>query len=341
MRRSELSITAKELAKKLNLSEAAVSMALHNKPGVSNKTRKKVIEAAENYEYDFSRISVSDTTEKEHGSIALVIYKRHGAVVADTPFFSQLSEGINMGCKVNQYSLNIQYLYPSSPVDALVKNMETLGIRGIILLGTEMQESDFLPFQKQRIPLVLLDTYFDRVPADCIQINNNQGAYLAVSHLIEKYHVQPGYLRSSYRIHNFDERADGFYKAIRENGMSTSNSIVHKLSPSVDGAYADMKMLLQQQEKNARCYFADNDLIAAGAMKAFKEYGYAIPDDISLIGFDDMPVCDYLEPALSTVQVPKQYMGELAARKLISLIEKHNDYPVKTEVSVKLMIRKS
>ena len=336
-----LSITAKDLAKKLNLSEAAISMALHNKPGVSNKTRKRVIEAAEKYGYDFSRISTSETIQKEHGTIALMIYKRHGAVVTDTPFFSQLSEGISLGCKLNQYSLNIQYIYPSSSIDALIKNIEVNGMRGIILLGTEMQESDFLPFQKYRIPIVLLDTYFDKIPTDCIQINNNQGAYLAVSHLISKYHMQPGYLRSSYRIHNFDERADGFYKAIRENGMSTSASVVHRLSPSVEGSYADMKELLQQGEKVARCYFADNDLIAAGAMKAFKESGYKIPDDISIIGFDDMPVCTYLEPSLSTVQVPKQYMGELAAQKLISLIEGHNELAVKIEVSVRLIIRKS
>lgn len=76
----------------------------------------------------------------------------------------------------------------------------------------------------------------------------------------------------------------------------------------MDGAYADMLELLAQQESLANCYFADNDTIAAGALRALKEYGYRIPQDISIIGFDDLPLCNYLDPPLTTVQVSKQYM---------------------------------
>ena len=90
-----MSITAKELAKKLNLSAAAVSMALNNKPGVSTDTRRRILDAADRYGYDFTRI-----TEKQNaaGTIYLVIYKKHGAIVDDTSFFSQLSEGITDAC---------------------------------------------------------------------------------------------------------------------------------------------------------------------------------------------------------------------------------------------------
>ncbi len=102
-------------------------------------------------------------------------------------------------------------------------------------------------------------------------INNIQGAYQAVSYLIRKYRKQPGYLRSSYPINNFQERADGFYKAVRASGMSASKSLVHRLTPSMDGAYSDMLSLLDAGEEPARCYFADNDLIACGALKAFRK----------------------------------------------------------------------
>lgn len=335
-------ITAKELAKMLNLSEAAISMALNNKPGVSTKTRKRVIEVAKQHGYDFTHIN-EDSTELQvtNGTIYFIIYRKHGAVVSDTPFFSQLSEGIDSGCKKSKYYLNVYYLYEGDDIALHLNELLKLGCKGIILLGTEMKEEDFRPFAKLSIPLILLDNYFETITKDCVLINNIQGSYQATSYLISKYKTQPGYLHSSYMINNFSERADGFFKAVRVNGMSTSKSIVHLLSPSVEGSYADMLMLLDQGEDTARCYFADNDLIAAGAIKAFRERGYGIPEDIAVIGFDNMPISTYIEPSLTTINVPKQYMGEMAVQRLVHIIESGEFNPVKIEISTNLVKRKS
>lgn len=336
-----MSITAKELAIRLKLSEAAVSMALHNKPGVSTKTRKKVLEAAKESGYDFSRIQENQVVSSKKGLITLLICKKHGAVISDTPFFSQLTEGIDIGCIENQYSLNIRYVYIGDNLSVIMDDILHSGIKGIIIMGTEMQRNDFKAFEKCSVPFVLLDTYYEDVSCDYILINNVQGAYMATSYLISRCKRQPGYLHSSYEINNFAERAEGFFKAIRESGMSTSNSIIHRLSPSMEGAYGDMKSLLERGEKLADCYFADNDLIASGAMKAFKDHGYLIPKDISIIGFDNMPISTYMDPPLSTVHVPKQYLGEMAVRRLVTLMEGQRNNPVKLEISTNLMIRGS
>lgn len=337
-----MAITAKELAKILNLSEAAVSMALNHKPGVSTATRKKVMETARAYGYDFTRINENNAAPQIfNGTVYFIIYRKHGAVVADTPFFSQLSQGIDYGCKKAHYHLNVYYLYEGENIAGQLEEMLRMGCRGIILLGTEMREEDFLPFLTISVPLVLLDAYFEDIKADCVLINNMQGAYQAVNYLISKCKAQPGYLHSSYSINNFNERADGFYKAVRKNGMSTSKSIVHLLSPSMEGAYADMLALLEDGEETARCYFADNDFIAAGAAKALKEKGYRIPNDIAIIGFDNMPLCTYVEPALTTVNVPKRYMGEMAAQRLAVMMESKNTSPVKIEITTDLVKRKS
>lgn len=336
-----MSVTAKELAKKLNLSEAAVSMALNNKPGVSTKTRARVIETAKEMGYDFSKITDSSPFSAMLGTITFILYRKHGAVVSDTPFFSQLSEGIDTACKELHYYLNICYLYEDDQIEKNLREIIAAGCSGMIVLGTEMNEADFAPFIGLHIPLVLLDSYFENIPADSVLINNVQGAYLAANYLIRTRKKQPGYLHSSYPIQNFEERADGFYKAIRSNGMSTSRSVVHRLSPSMEGAYGDMKELLEQGEEPANCYFADNDLIGAGAMRALKEKGYRIPEDVAIIGFDDMPLCGYMEPALSTIRVPKQYMGELAAKRLAEIITNPHTSPVKLEVQTSLVKRKS
>lgn len=335
-----MSITAKELAAKLGLSEAAVSLALNHKPGVSTATRKRVIAAAEELGYDFSRLKPQEPG-KNNGSIYFVIYKKHGAVVADTPFFAQLSEGVDEACKTLPYYLNIQYLHENDDVSALLSDWKRIGCRGLILLGTEMQKQDLLPFLNSGLPLVLLDNYFEEVDVDSVLINNIKGAYTAADHLIRKRHTQPGYLHSSYSINNFEERADGFYKAIRKNGMSTSRSIVHRLTPSAEGSYADMKELLARSEPLANCYFADNDLIAAGAVRALKEAGYRIPQDIAVVGFDNMPICTYIEPPLTTIHVPKQYMGRMAVQRLHELITNPDSLPIKIEISTTLHKRKS
>ncbi len=334
-----MSITAKELAKLLNLSEAAVSMALHNKPGVSTATRQRVLTAAQKEGYDFTRIQEASEPRTEKGTIAFLIYKKHGAVVTDTPFFNQLTEGIEQACRQAHYSLNINYIYEDENISRQMNHLAFCN--GVILLGTEMNYEDFRPFDLLKTPLVVLDTYYEGLNHDCVLINNFQGAYQAVSYMIRHVKKQPGYLRSSCPIGNFNERADGFYKAIRDNGLSASKSQVLLLSPSMEGAYEDMKMLLKSGEEPAGCYFSDNDLIAAGAMKALKEFGYRIPADISIIGFDNMPLCTYVEPALTTVNVPKQYMGRTAVNRLIRLIEEKEHFPVKIEIGTAVVKRKS
>ncbi len=338
-----MAITAKELAGILGLSEAAVSMALNHKPGVSTATRKRVVEEAKARGYDFTKIRELAAENRANGIINFIIYRRHGAVVTDTPFFSQLSEGIDRGCKSRHYLLNIYYLYEKAEksVEAQLQELLLLNCRGIILLGTEMREIDYAPFTKLSLPVVLLDNSFDKKITDCVLINNVQGAYQATDYLIRKCKAQPGYLHSSYPIHNFEERADGFYKAVRENGMSASKSVVHRLSPSMEGARADMLELLEAGEETARCYFADNDLIAYGAIKAFQEKGFRIPQDVAVIGFDDMPMCTYMEPPLTTVNVPKQYMGEMAVCRLHELLTAEQTFPVKLEIATNLVKRKS
>lgn len=334
-----MGITAKELAKKLNLSAAAVSMALHNKSGISTKTRQAVIDAALKYGYDFSKLSEKRVLE---GSIYLIIYKKHGAVVADTPFFSEVTEGISLECKRQKYKLKISYIYEDE--DTLAKQIEDIQFSdctGIILLGTEMSAEDLKPFLILPVPLVLLDAYFDTLPCDCVLINNHQGAYLATQYLIRKCKTQPGYLRSSYQISNFAERATGFYNAVRDSGFSTSKSIVHQLSPSINGSYSDMLEIIRSGESLAPCYFADNDLIAVGTMKALKQCGIRIPQDVSIIGFDNMPVSSVIEPTLTTIHVPKQYMGEIAAQRLAARLKSPGEPPVKIQVSTSLMKRQS
>lgn len=334
-----MSVTAKELSAMLGLSESAVSLALNNKPGVSTATRQRVLDAATKHGYDLTRKAVALSVKK--GTICFVIYKKSGAVVGDTPFFSALSDGIGLGCKSVGYDFVTRYLYEDEDVDEQIYILKSARFSGIILLATEMREAALSRFSSLQMPMVVLDAYFESIEQDYILINNVQGAYLATSYLISKRRSQPGYLRSAYPISNFDQRADGFYKAIRAQGMSTSKSVVHRLTPSEEGSYEDMKALLAAGEEPVNCYFADNDHIAIGAMKALTEAGYRIPKDIAVVGFDDLPLCEYMNPPLTTICVPTHFMGQTAAKRLAQVIEERNSLPIKIEINTSLKKRKS
>lgn len=329
-------ITAKDIAKQLNLSESAVSLALNHKPGVSTLTRKKVLEAARTLGYDFTKITAS---YHPVSMVNFILYQKN--LLFDTPFFNEIVTGVEKGFKNTGYRMMISHLHSEENVQEQLEEIVSSGCDGIIILGTEMAREDFAPFSFIDVPIILLDSYYDSVKMDCILINNVEGAYQATDYLIKKRHAQPGYLQSSCSIYNFEERADGYYRAIRRSGLSVAKSIVHSLSPSIEGAYADMKAIIEQGDELANCYFSDNDEIAIGAMKALKEKGYEIPGEIAVIGFDNISFSTFTEPPLTTVNVPKGYLGELAAKRLLTVIQNPEYHPVRMEVKTNIILRGS
>lgn len=333
-----MSISAKELAQKLNVSPATISMVLNHKPGISSQTRDLVITAAKKYGYDLTKYS---TYNEETKNVCFLIYKKSGQVVSDTPFFSALTEGISNSCQANNLGLSILYVYGNQPIGPQLKELFDKEYHGLLLLATEMAPEDFPPFLRLPCPLVVLDCYYEHLPFDTVLINNVQGSYMATSHLIERGFKKVGYLKSSFRIANFEERADGYFKALRVSKTKKNPNYVLELSPSMETAYFDMQNLLKRGVPLADAYFADNDLIAAGAMRALLEAGYRIPEDISVVGFDDISLCSFLSPTLSTMRVEKQDFGMLAVRQLQNRIQNPNQSLVKLELSTQLMERNS
>lgn len=333
-----MSISAKELAQKLNVSPATISMVLNNKPGISAETRDTVLSAAKKYGYDLTKYSPYSEKAK---NICFLIYKKNGQVVSDTPFFSDLTEGISNTCQANNLTLNILYVYADQPIELQLKELFEKDYHGILLLATEMSQEDFRPFLQLSCPLIVLDCYYEDLAFDTVLINNVQGSYTATSHLIHKGFKQVGYLKSSFRIANFKERADGYFKALRDYSIKKDSNYVLELSPSMESAYSDMANLLKQNIPLAEAYFADNDLIAAGAMRALLEAGYRIPEDISIIGFDDISLCNFLSPTLSTMRVEKHDFGMLAVKQFQNRIQNPAQSLVKLELSTQLIARES
>ncbi len=333
-----MAISAKELAAILGVSPATISMVFNDKPGISDATRETVRRAAAEYGYTYKKAKKNGETASV---IQFVTYKKHEQIIANTPFFSELTEGITQECARQNCVLHISYILGSGDVENQIDALRRVDCIGILLLATEMAEEDFAWFADFPVPVVVLDSYYDGLGCDCVLINNMQGAYQATEHLISCGHTDLGYLHSSVPCANFGERADGFYRALRSHGISVKSAPVHLLSPTSQGGYQDMMQILSGRPSLAKAYFADNDIIAAAAMKAFQEYGYRIPKDISLIGFDDMPLCDVMNPALSTMNVAKQDLGAAAVRQLIFRTREPGRMNLKLSMATTLVCRDS
>lgn len=254
--------------------------------------------------------------------------------------FSHLANGVADGCQESGYRHRVLYTR-AKDLGWNLKDLKRSGCAGAMVLATELGKEDCGVLAGAGFPIVLVDNCFDGLPYDAVLMNNAQGSFLAARHLIQTYHTQPGYLRSGLRINNFISRADGFYRAIRENGLSSSRCIVHVLSPTVPGACQDMEDILRRGDPLARCYFADNDLIAAGAAMALQNTGMSVPEDVALVGFDDMPVSTSMKPTLTTVRVPIHGIGQLAAHRLVWRI-RHPDAPnCRLEAATQLVVRQS
>ena len=141
------------------------------------------------------------------------------------------------------------------------------------------------------------------------------------------------------QLRNFSERLEGFYHAVHDNGMSRSRCIIHQLSPTIDGAMADMLAIIDRGDALADCYFADNDLIAIGTIKALRLRGYKVPEQVAIVGFDNISEGRIIDPSLTSISIPRHYMGQVAARELLSQINEPRQHTCKIEVSANLVKR--
>lgn len=325
-----------DIAKAAGVSPGTVSNALNDRKGVSKEKKEKILQIAQQMGY-------YKENKDETKIIRFVIFKKHGFVVSDTPFFSELLEGIEGECRAKGFEVIVSQIIQNEHSENDIKDViKEKQIDGMLLLATEMVESDLAAFEKLNIPVVILDNYFNDANYDQVLINNSQGAYQAVKYLADNGHKEIGCLGSSKLINNFRERYEGFQKALIETNLSINHHHEVILEPTLEGAYRDMKEVLSDEHlKLPTAYFAFNDIIAFGAMRALKEKGIEVPGEVSIIGLDDMPFCEISSPRLSTIRVYKQYMGKVAVKRLMERIVDKDYGNLKIEVNTELIERES
>ena len=329
-------MTSKELARLLGVSPATVSMALNGKPGINPETRQMILDAARE-----NRVSTRSLSASSLRSICLVLFHRKATLLSSASFYNEVISGVRQTCEASGYGFSSQSVIGIQDLNNYLQALPRSETAGAILMGHDMTREDLSLLSKFSFPIVLLDNSAFSYPIDCVKIDNTSSAFTAVNFLIERVKSQPGYLRSSFSINNFDERSRGFEQAIVYNRMSRSSSPVHDLLPSIEGAYDDMTALLKAGLKPAACYFADNDLIAIGAVQALQRFGLRIPEDVAVIGFDDIEMSAHTSPPLTTMHVPKYHFGAAAVKRLLRLIRDPSLFPITIEMTANLVVRES
>lgn len=257
-----------------------------------------------------------------------------------TPFFADMLAGVEGALRHAGFSFSLVNYSPFENIHLQIADIAEARYDGVIILATEMYESDFLPFASLDCPLLLLDSCMS-VGVDTVKIDNAASMTLAVQYLYSKYGSVPGLLTTPITLGNFAERRFAYEHAIGQLAGSEKCGIIHELAVDLDEAYSGMLDIIDSGEPLAQSYVAVFDDMAIGAMKAFIERGYRVPDDVRIVGFDNNIGGTYVQPQLTTLNVPSQYMGIIAARRLVEIIDEAEHHPLKIELGASLIKRRS
>ena len=333
-------LTIRDIAEAAGVSPATVSLVLNGKGEISGVTRARVLEAVASLNY-VPRAARSSADPGE--TLRFLKIAKHGHTVNrdHSVFISDYIDGMSAEATRRNYTLEV-VSFEGQPISTVAESLAGAPISGVIALGTELTEADIRLIQGLGLPTVFIDTFYDVLDANFVDMNNEDAVYKVLSHFQRQGFQRIGFVASHVDTTNFRLRRDAFFKNMARLGLSVNEADILSVESTYDGAYLDTRALLSTGLDLAECYFCTNDIIAYGFIRALREHGVAIPDDVSIIGFDNLPQSATMEPGLTTIDVSKRKIGYLAITILNDLIGAAEPQPpVKILVGADLVLRAS
>lgn len=265
-------------------------------------------------------------------TIGYIIHPRH--TLAPHSFYGDVLLGADQ--EARKYGYHVIF---SAEGDLKIPNIVLQNrIDGLILAGCDIPHETILHLKLQGLPLVLVDNHINKI--DSITIDNVEGAYEAIKHLINLGHRRIAFICEWFGDLSFSERFAGYKKALAEHNIPIDENLLAEGEPrQQQTGYIAAERLLSQTIPTA--IFSANDLVAVQAMRVIREHGLRIPENISIVGFDDAEVCKHVEPPLTSVRVYRKEMGALAVRRLLDLIENPEQPSTHIRVHTELVVRSS
>ncbi|MCX8068574.1 MAG: LacI family transcriptional regulator [Anaerolineae bacterium] len=332
--------TSRDVARLAGVSRTTVSLVLNNVPDVhiSPETRQRVLEAARQLNY-YPDASARRLVSGKTRTIALVWHRGPDQTYRDA-FLPGLLQGVSRAAHHYGYYVLFRPIEPDEPDDAWVELARGRHTDGLILSGPRSDDIALLDLHREGFPLVL-HGQFPGADIPSVDVDNERGAMTALRHLLALGHRRIGMITNAPLAYTAShQRLTGYRRALEEAGIAFEEALVRYGNFDEESGRRAMESLLALEERPTAVFVA-SDMVAVGALRALREHGLRVPEDMALVGFDDIAVSRYLTPALTTVHVPAFGLGWSAAELLIRIVE--GDIPNETQVRLEteLVVRES
>ncbi|MGI1797615.1 LacI family DNA-binding transcriptional regulator [Priestia sp. TRN 1309] len=327
--------TIYDVAKLSGLSKTTVSRVINNHSYVSEEKKNRVLKAMKELNY-----TPNPSARKLRGQVTTTI----GVIVPRiiNPFFSYLVDSIEqVAYKKGYHVLIFQSNEDKEKELAFLKLLKTKQVDGIIMTSIENDWSLIEPFTEYG-PILLCNEYVNNANVPIVRLNQYKGAYIGVKHLLEKGHRKIGYCTGGLFAEEGKDkdRNQGYQKALQEAGIQPDPKWIFVNQHSIEDGKQVVKKILSMEDRPT-AIFTGSDEIAGGMMIEAKESGLSIPNDLAIIGFDDQPLAQMLDPKLTTIRQPIDQMGIKAMEILIDMLNDSESTVETFELPIELVVRSS
>ena len=325
------STTIREVSLRAGVSISTVSRVLNKSGPTSEKTRKKVVRAAEQLGYQPNSLARGLAT-KRTGGVGIVVNS------LSSPFYSALLQGIEN--VVEENNMHLLVVNGRANVERENACVQYLQQRADAVIGffEALSDDDLIELARSQ-PLVVVGRHIVDIADRCVYLDNEHGGRLATQHLLEQGHSSIAHISGPLHLPDSRARLQGYREALQAAGIPYDERLVFEGDFSEPSGQAAVERLLSRGV-TLTAIFAANDQMAAGALQSLHSKNISVPEDISLMGYDDILICKYLTPRLTTVRQPLADMGEVAARLAVAQLE-HKNEEVKRKFEPHLVERES
>lgn len=330
-------LTLEDIAKQAGVSRSTVSRVVNDHPNVRADVRARVLQVIRRTGYH-PHAAARTLASQRSWMIGLVLPRSVSAFFTD-PYFPHLTQGIAQACNQHNYTLGLFLVGSKEDEEKIIPRVSRRGfLDGILLQTGQLGEQLIDQLVDSKIPLVIVGRPFHAEGVSYIDVDNVDAAYNAVSHLIRLGYRRVATITGPENNTTSIDRKEGYLRALAERGRTLDPALMAEGDFTEASGYYAMQRLLPARPD---AVFAASDIMAVGAMRAAREAGLGIPDEVAFVGFDDLPLSPQPSPTLTTVRQPVNQFGSAAVEILVDLIQNGIRPPRRVMMVTELIIRES
>lgn len=342
-------MNSNEIAKLAGVSRSTVSRVINNYPNVPEETRKKVLKVIDEYDYvpHASARMLAGVKNRIIGLFIIDMAERSGGIknrITRSPYYLEFTSSVIEHASEKGYKVLVHIIHNSKGYKEIKECFYNKTISGGIFIGENNNDEVIKKIINAgyKVALIDQDVREDDDYSKCIIVNadNFKGAYTATKYLIDCNHRKIAHITGDIEKFSAIERIKGYKKALEDANIPIKDNFIVKSKFLEESGYESAKELLSNDDKPT-AIFASNDKIAIGAIKAIQEAGLRVPEDICIIGFDDIEECKYINTPLTTIKMDLEKMAEVSTDAIITSIEGEENVYTDYTIGVDLIERKT